>query len=71
MARVWIRTTWPLAVLTLLPWLLGPPTSMRVSNDGRQRTLLYVIEIGGSGYLAGKVVLEEGRVKAVEVPRLR
>jgi hypothetical protein len=51
--------------------LLGPPTSMRVADDGRRRILLYALEIGSSGYLAGNVVLEDGRVVTVEHPRLR
>jgi hypothetical protein len=50
---------------------LGPPTSMRVADDGRRRTLFYALEIGASGYLAGNVVLEDGRVVSVEAPRLR
>ncbi len=50
---------------------LGPPTSMRVADDGRRRTLFYALEIGSSGYLAGNVVLEDGRVLSVESPRLR
>jgi hypothetical protein len=50
---------------------LGPPTSMRVADDGRRRTLFYALEIGASGYLAGNVVLEDGRVVSVESPRLR
>jgi hypothetical protein len=51
--------------------LLGPPSSMRVADDGRRRTLFYALEIGSSGYLAGNVGLEEGRVVTVEHPRLR
>jgi hypothetical protein len=44
---------------------------MRVADDGRRRTLFYALEIGASGYLAGNVVLEDGRVVSVESPRLR
>lgn len=51
--------------------LLGQPTSMRASDDGQRRTLFYALEIGSAGYLAGNVVLEAGRVTAVEIPRLR
>jgi hypothetical protein len=51
--------------------LLGQPTSMRASDDGRRRTLFYALEIGNAGYLAGNVALEAGRVTAVELPRLR
>lgn len=50
---------------------LGPPTSMRTSDDGRRRTLYYALEIGASGYLAGSVVLEERRVVEVNRPELR
>ncbi|MBL8226642.1 MAG: hypothetical protein JNM50_15055 [Chromatiales bacterium] len=51
--------------------LLGQPTSMRTSDDGRRRTLFYALEIGSAGYLAGNVVLQAGQVTAVEIPRLR
>jgi hypothetical protein len=51
--------------------LLGQPNSMRASDDGKRRTLFYALEIGAAGYLAGNVVLEAGRVTAVELPRLR
>lgn len=51
--------------------LLGPPTSMRAAADGRTRTLFYALEIGSSGFLGGHVVLEDRRVTAVELPRLR
>jgi hypothetical protein len=44
---------------------------MRASDDGKRRTLFYALEIGAAGYLAGNVVLEAGRVTAVELPRLR
>lgn len=51
--------------------LLGAPSSMRTSDDGKQRTLFYVLEIGASGFLVGNVVLEDRRVVAFEEPRLR
>jgi ABC-type amino acid transport substrate-binding protein len=51
--------------------LLGPPTSMRAAPDGRARTLFYALEIGSSGFLGGHVVVEDRRVVAVELPRLR
>lgn len=51
--------------------LLGPPTSMRTADDGRRRTLYYALEIGSSGYLGGHVVLDDRRVVAVELPRLK
>lgn len=50
--------------------LLGPPTSTRRANDG-SLTLLYALELSGSGYLGGRVVLHAGRVSEVLRPELR
>jgi hypothetical protein len=69
-AASWERVRPGLAELDVVA-LLGPPSSMRVADDGRQRTLFYALEIGSSGFLAGNVVLEAGRVVTVEPPRLR
>ena len=41
--------------------LLGPPTSMRTD----------ALEIGASGFLGGRVLLQDRRVVDVEAPRLR
>lgn len=75
-AAPWLTAANWAAIRPSLPELeviarLGPPTSMRVADDGRRRTLFYALEIGTSGYLAGNVVLEDGRVVSVESPRLR
>lgn len=75
-AAPWLSAANWAAIRPALPELdviarLGPPTSMRVADDGRRRTLFYALEIGTSGYLAGNVVLEDGRVVSVESPRLR
>jgi len=69
-AASWEQVRPGLAELEVIA-LLGPPSSMRVADDGQRRTLFYAMEIGSSGYLAGKVVLEAGLVTAVEIPRLR
>jgi hypothetical protein len=48
---------------------LGPPTSMR--GDDARRVLMYALEIGPSGFLAGSVTLEGDAVTAVEIPTLK
>lgn len=48
---------------------LGPPSSMRVEGD--ERVLLYALEIGRSGFLAGSIRLRDRRVSAVETPVLK
>jgi len=48
---------------------LGAPTSMRM-QDGN-RVLLYAMEIGTTGFLAGSVMLRERVVTEVQVPMLR
>jgi hypothetical protein len=49
--------------------LLGPPTSMRVENQ--ERLLLYVMEIGVSGFLGGSVTLRDRAVVDVKTPVLK
>jgi hypothetical protein len=49
--------------------LLGPPTSMR--QDGGERSLLYALEVGASGFLGGSVTLRNRAVVRVETPILR
>lgn len=48
---------------------LGPPTSMR--QDGELRVLLYVMEIGSSGFLSGSVSLRDRAVADVQKPTLK
>lgn len=48
---------------------LGPPSSMR--TEGEERVLLYALEIGRSGFLAGSVRLRDRLVTEVELPVLR
>jgi hypothetical protein len=48
---------------------LGAPTSMR-TQDG-DRVLLYAMEIGTTGFLAGSVTLRERVVAEVQMPVLR
>lgn len=49
--------------------LLGPPTSMRDTADGR--TLFYALEIGTTGFLGGSVTLRDRLVTAVQKPVLQ
>ena len=49
--------------------VLGPPTSMRATDDGR--VLLYALEIGSTGFLSGNVTLKEQQVTTVEKPTLK
>jgi hypothetical protein len=50
---------------------LGAPTAVRVDDAGA-KTLLYTLELAGTGYLTGSVVLDtRGRVREVRNPELR
>src|SRR5262245_60107070 len=51
--------------------ILGPPSSVRGAADSPTRTLMYAMEIGSNAFLAGRVDLEDRRVKAVQAPVLR
>ncbi len=51
--------------------LLGTPTQMRISDDGRNRQLLYAMEIGRSGFLSGSVTMSAGQLSGSNVPVLR
>lgn len=48
---------------------LGPPTSTR--GEDPERVLLYALEIGTSGFLAGSVTLRDRVVVAIETPILK
>jgi hypothetical protein len=49
--------------------LLGPPSSMRATDQGR--LLLYAMEVGASGFLAGSVALRDRAVVNVKTPILQ
>jgi hypothetical protein len=49
--------------------ILGPPTSMR--GEAGERVLLYALEIGNAGFLAGNVTLRDRVVSTIETPRLK
>ena len=50
---------------------LGAPTAVRVDAAGA-KTLLYALELTGTGYLTGSVALDTaGRVREVREPELR
>jgi hypothetical protein len=49
--------------------LLGPPSSMRIADQ--ERILLYAMEVGSSGFLAGSVVLRDRTVVNVMTPVLQ
>lgn len=49
--------------------LLGPPTSMR--GQGSERVLLYALEIGNSGFLAGSITLRDRAAASIEIPTLK
>jgi hypothetical protein len=48
---------------------LGPPTTMR--DESGTRVLLYVMEIGSSGFLSGSVSLRDRKVVDVQKPALK
>jgi hypothetical protein len=49
--------------------LLGPPASMRGADE--ERLLLYAMEVGASGFLAGSVALRDRAVVTVKPPVLQ
>ena len=49
--------------------LLGPPTTMR--QEGDERTLLYAMEIGSSGFLGGSIAFRDRAVSEVHKPVLK
>jgi hypothetical protein len=49
--------------------LLGPPSSMRATDQ--ERLLLYAMEVGASGFLAGSVALRDKAVVSVKSPVLQ
>jgi hypothetical protein len=50
--------------------LLGPPTAVR-GEPPASKTLLYTLELEGTGFLSGSVRLENGRVQEISEPQLR
>jgi outer membrane murein-binding lipoprotein Lpp len=50
---------------------LGPPTTLRKSEDGARQTLLYALEIGTGNFLSGSVELDNQKVIAVTKPSLK
>lgn len=51
--------------------VLGAPTAVRLDDAGL-KTLLYTLELTGTGYLTGSVLLDTGgRVREVRAPELR
>jgi hypothetical protein len=50
--------------------VLGPPTAVR-GQPPASKTLLYTLELEGTGFLSGTVVLEDGRVRTITEPQLR
>lgn len=69
-ANQWQRVQPGMSELQVIE-LLGPPTQTRVSDDGRTRSLLYALEIGRSGFLTGKIDLQEHRATHIEIPQLK
>jgi hypothetical protein len=49
--------------------LLGPPSSMRATDQ--DRLLLYAMEVGSAGFLAGSVALRDKAVVSVKSPVLQ
>ncbi|MGQ0833619.1 MAG: hypothetical protein ACT4O5_01640 [Gammaproteobacteria bacterium] len=50
--------------------LLGPPTAVRGDGEA-SKTLLYTLELEGTGFLSGSVELGSGQVREVREPQLR
>ena len=51
--------------------ILGPPTTLRKSDDGAKATLFYALEIGTGSFLAGSVALANKQVVEIAKPALR
>lgn len=51
--------------------LLGPPTTLRKSSDGAQQTLFYALELGVGNFLAGHILIADGRVIEIHKPALK
>jgi hypothetical protein len=47
------------------------PTQIRISSDGHTRSLLYAMEVGRSGFLSGKVDMQDSKVSNIELPQLK
>ena len=50
---------------------LGPPTTLRKSDDGSRQTLFYAMELGAGSFLTGRVTMAGGKVVDVEAPKLK
>jgi outer membrane murein-binding lipoprotein Lpp len=66
----WDRVRIGMSELDVLQ-LLGPPTTLRKSNDGANKSLMYALEIGTGSFLSGSVELDKQKVVAVTKPVLR
>jgi hypothetical protein len=51
--------------------ILGYPTSARTSENNAVKTLFYTVPVGNSGFLSGRVELENDSVRAIQRPALR
>jgi hypothetical protein len=51
--------------------VLGPPNSVRRSQQGDTQTLLYAVELEGGGFLSGRVVVTDQRVVEIHKPALK
>ena len=51
--------------------LLGRPTQVRADADGKQRSLLYAMEVGPTAVLAGNVRMTDAGVTEINKPTLR
>jgi hypothetical protein len=51
--------------------LIGPPTTLRKSPDGKTQSLLYALELGAGSFLSGVVTMADGRVQEVQKPALK
>lgn len=67
-ASLWQSLRQGMSELQILE-ILGPPTSMR--DQGGERVLLYALEIGNAGFLAGSVTLRDRVAATIETPRLK
>lgn len=51
--------------------ILGYPTSARTAAGATAKTLFYTVQVGPTGFLSGRIELENGRVRAIDRPALR
>jgi hypothetical protein len=67
-AAAWQKVRASMSELEVIE-ILGPPRAIR-GKTADSKTLIYTLELEGTGYLSGSVLLRNGRVTEVSEPKL-